>query len=188
MQSHMWRFYHCWSEIEVHLTPWPTNFAMNSFEERRLSSIFIWAVRQGHTDVEWIARELILHARHRGIDGFVTADPAAVSSWLAALDAACVAGVVRFRCVPRITGGMSHTSRPDVPVVPPAQASAPLQSSFDDRFKLVDSKTGEALANRGYAIKRDSGAMEHDRSDAQGFTHRLFNAKYSESVEIYVED
>lgn len=73
------------------------------------------------------------------------------------------------------------------PTASPAQIDvAPSQDDqFDDKFKLVDDETGEALANTDYAIKRASGAIEHGTTDDEGHTHLLNATVAAESVEIY---
>ncbi|MFM0737753.1 PAAR domain-containing protein [Paraburkholderia xenovorans] len=59
---------------------------------------------------------------------------------------------------------------------------------FDDRYVLCGVGSGSPLANTAYAIERQSGALEHGVTDAQGRTHLLTQTLEREPVRIYVED
>jgi uncharacterized Zn-binding protein involved in type VI secretion len=57
---------------------------------------------------------------------------------------------------------------------------------FDDRFILQDAGTGEPIRHAEYAIRRQSGEIEHGTSDADGHTHLLSATANAEVIEIYV--
>lgn len=57
---------------------------------------------------------------------------------------------------------------------------------FDDKFILQDAETGEPISYAEYAIRRESGAIEHGTSDAEGHTHLLSATANAEVIEIYV--
>lgn len=66
--------------------------------------------------------------------------------------------------------------------------SAPLTTQdelFNERFQLLDGETGNPLADVEYAIVRESGEIEHGRTDEEGHTHILSSTAESEHVEIY---
>ncbi|MBB4866542.1 putative Zn-binding protein involved in type VI secretion [Pseudomonas nitritireducens] len=75
--------------------------------------------------------------------------------------------------------GTQHTPAPFTP-------PAPLPNSFQDKFQLVCSQTGEPLPNYPYAIRRANGAMEKGISDDQGFTHMVSCMGEAEKVQILV--
>ncbi|WP_321955322.1 PAAR domain-containing protein [Paraburkholderia bannensis] len=58
---------------------------------------------------------------------------------------------------------------------------------YDDRYILL-SFGNTPLVNTAYAIERESGAVEHGITDAQGHTHLLAQTLESENVRIYVEE
>lgn len=66
-------------------------------------------------------------------------------------------------------------------------AISSLPGYFDDRFQIVDKRSGEPLVNHGYAIKRADGTMEHGITDENGYTH-LTNSRQAEKIELYLED
>ncbi|MDR5765524.1 MULTISPECIES: PAAR domain-containing protein [unclassified Caballeronia] len=66
-----------------------------------------------------------------------------------------------------------------------AFSSAPFPS-FDERFQLLDRKTGEPLANFEYAIERTGGEIEHGVTDENGRTHLLSCTANAESIHIYI--
>jgi uncharacterized Zn-binding protein involved in type VI secretion len=57
---------------------------------------------------------------------------------------------------------------------------------FDDRFILQDAETGEPIPYTEYAIRRQSGEIEHGTTDAEGHTHLLSATAQAEVIEIYV--
>lgn len=57
---------------------------------------------------------------------------------------------------------------------------------FDDKFVLQDVETGEPIPYAEYAIRRESGEIEHGTSDAEGQTHLLSATANAEVIEIYV--
>lgn len=57
---------------------------------------------------------------------------------------------------------------------------------FDDKFILQDADTGKPLAHTEYAIRRESGEIEHGVSDSQGRTHLLSATASAEQIEIFV--
>lgn len=57
---------------------------------------------------------------------------------------------------------------------------------FDDRFVLQDAATGEPIPYAEYAIRRESGEIEHGTSDADGHTHLLSATASAEVIDIYV--
>lgn len=57
---------------------------------------------------------------------------------------------------------------------------------FDELFQLLDSETGEPLANLEYAIERANGEIEHGVTDENGHTHLLSSTVNAESIHIYV--
>jgi uncharacterized Zn-binding protein involved in type VI secretion len=57
---------------------------------------------------------------------------------------------------------------------------------FDDKFILQDAGTGEPIPYAEYAIRRQSGEIEHGTSDADGHTHLLSATANAEVIEIYV--
>jgi uncharacterized Zn-binding protein involved in type VI secretion len=59
---------------------------------------------------------------------------------------------------------------------------------YDDRYVLRGIGSGTPLANTAYAIERESGAVEHGVTDAQGHTHLLAQTVEREHVRVYVED
>jgi uncharacterized Zn-binding protein involved in type VI secretion len=56
----------------------------------------------------------------------------------------------------------------------------------DDKFILQDAGTGEPIPYVEYAIRRQSGEIEHGTSDADGHTHLLSATANAEVIEIYV--
>jgi uncharacterized Zn-binding protein involved in type VI secretion len=58
-------------------------------------------------------------------------------------------------------------------------------SLFDDRFRLVDERTGEPLINVEYAMVRASGEVEYGRTDAEGRTHVLSATVEAECIECF---
>jgi uncharacterized Zn-binding protein involved in type VI secretion len=73
--------------------------------------------------------------------------------------------------------GNQHTPAPFVP-------PAPMPNTFQDRFQLVCSQTGEPLPHYPYVIRRANGAMEKGVSDDQGFTHLVRCVGEAEKVQI----
>lgn len=57
---------------------------------------------------------------------------------------------------------------------------------FDDKFVLQDAETGRPIAHTEYAIRRESGEIEHGVSDAEGRTHLLSATANAEQIEIFV--
>jgi uncharacterized Zn-binding protein involved in type VI secretion len=62
----------------------------------------------------------------------------------------------------------------------------PKNAGFDDKFILVDEVTGDPIAYTEYAIRRESGGVEHGTTDADGHTHLLSSTAKAERIEIYV--
>ena len=60
------------------------------------------------------------------------------------------------------------------------------EHQFNDKFILQDAETGEPIAHAEYAIRRESGEIEHGTSDADGHTHLLSATASAELIEIYV--
>jgi uncharacterized Zn-binding protein involved in type VI secretion len=56
---------------------------------------------------------------------------------------------------------------------------------YDDTFILQDAATGEPIPYAEYAIRRQSGEIEHGTSDADGHTHLLSSTANAEVIEIY---
>lgn len=67
-----------------------------------------------------------------------------------------------------------------------AEGSAQVSALFNDRFQLVSGDTEAPLAGIEYAIVRESGAIEHGTTDANGCTHLLSSTESSEIVEIFM--
>lgn len=61
----------------------------------------------------------------------------------------------------------------------------PGSSEFDERFQLIDHATGFPLKDTEYAVMRGNGAIEHGRTDENGYTHLLSQTVESERVKIY---
>lgn len=59
-------------------------------------------------------------------------------------------------------------------------------NQFDDKFTLLDAVTGNPIPYTEYAIRRESGEIEHGTSDAEGHTHLLSATASAEVIEIYV--
>lgn len=57
---------------------------------------------------------------------------------------------------------------------------------YDEKFQLMDGKSGLPLGNVEYAIVRQTGAIEHGSTDASGYTHLLSSTQKSEIVDIYI--
>jgi uncharacterized Zn-binding protein involved in type VI secretion len=72
------------------------------------------------------------------------------------------------------------------PSINAASTNAPPRHQFDDKFILQDAETGELIANVEYAIRRQSGEIEHGTSDADGHTHLLSATANAEVIEIYI--
>jgi hypothetical protein len=51
---------------------------------------------------------------------------------------------------------------------------------------LQDAETGQPIPHAEYAVRRESGAIEHGTSDADGHTHLLSATASAELIEIYV--
>lgn len=66
------------------------------------------------------------------------------------------------------------------------QSAAPSSSQFDDRFILVDAATGRAIVCAEYAIRRETGEIEHGVSDEKGHTHLLSATARAELIQIYI--
>lgn len=84
---------------------------------------------------------------------------------------------------------------PNIAVVIPAASSSvnaamsaakASMNQFDDKFVLVDAVTGDPIPYTEYAIRRESGEIEHGTSDAEGHTHLLSSTASAEVIEIYV--
>nr|WP_088968453.1 PAAR domain-containing protein [Vogesella sp. LIG4] len=76
------------------------------------------------------------------------------------------------------------------PTLPAARALIPAATGspqFDERFKLVDAESGQPLVDLAYAIERESGEIEHGRTDADGCTHLLSATTMTEKISLYVE-
>ena len=56
---------------------------------------------------------------------------------------------------------------------------------YDEKFQLLDTHTGEPLANAEYAIERANGDVEHGVTNANGYTHRLSMTDSAEEINIY---
>jgi type VI secretion system secreted protein VgrG len=67
-----------------------------------------------------------------------------------------------------------------------AMAAAVATTLFDDKFKLLDNKTGQPLTQTDYAVKRASGDIEHGTTDDVGHTHLLSSIAKSESIAIFI--
>lgn len=61
-----------------------------------------------------------------------------------------------------------------------------IASQFDEKFILQDAGTGKPIPYAEYAIRRQSGEIEHGTSDADGHTHLLSATANAEAVEIFV--
>lgn len=72
---------------------------------------------------------------------------------------------------------------PDGRPLPPAPRSA----SYDDRYVLVEQRTGGLIANAAYAIERASGTIEHGVTDSAGRTHLLSTLAQAEAIAVYLE-
>ncbi|HUE92617.1 PAAR domain-containing protein [Pseudomonas sp.] len=79
--------------------------------------------------------------------------------------------------------GNSGGGAPFIPVTP-----LNIQAAFNDRFQLLDSRSGRPLAHRNYAVKHEDGRLEYGQSDDQGFTSLIINPSRAETIEIYIED
>jgi uncharacterized protein (DUF2345 family) len=58
---------------------------------------------------------------------------------------------------------------------------------YDEKFQLLDTHTGEPLANAEYAIERANGDVEHGVTDANGYTHCLSMTDSAEEIDIYCD-
>jgi uncharacterized Zn-binding protein involved in type VI secretion len=67
-----------------------------------------------------------------------------------------------------------------------AAVTQPTHFLFDDKFVLQDADTGIPMAHTEYAIRRESGEIEHGVSDAEGRTHLLSATANAEQIEIFV--
>lgn len=79
--------------------------------------------------------------------------------------------------------GSSGGGAPFTPVAP-----LNIQAAFNDRFQLVDKRSGRPLTYRNYAIKREDGRFEYGQSDENGFTKLVTHSARAEAIEIYIED
>lgn len=61
-----------------------------------------------------------------------------------------------------------------------------MERRFNDRFVLLDDVSGQPLVQAEYAIKRESGELEHGTTDEEGHTHLLSETAQAEAIEIYV--
>lgn len=59
-------------------------------------------------------------------------------------------------------------------------------NQFDEKFKLLDAETGRPIPNAEYAIRRQSGKIEHGTTDVEGHTHLLSTTASAEVIEIFV--
>ncbi|WP_353936157.1 PAAR domain-containing protein [uncultured Herbaspirillum sp.] len=66
----------------------------------------------------------------------------------------------------------------------PLKKGAP--EGYDERFLLINSQTGEPLANAEYAIERGTGEIEHGITNQYGQTHLVSATSHSETVHIYI--
>lgn len=57
---------------------------------------------------------------------------------------------------------------------------------FDDKFILLDAATGKPIVCTEYAIRRETGDIEHGISDEKGQTHLLSATASAEVIEIYI--
>ncbi|MFI8744373.1 PAAR domain-containing protein [Pseudomonas sp. NPDC077186] len=79
--------------------------------------------------------------------------------------------------------GNSGGGAPFTPVAP-----LNIQAAFNDRFQLVDKRSGRPLTYRNYVIKREDGRFEYGQSDENGFTKLVTHSVRAETIEIYIED
>ncbi|WP_233863503.1 PAAR domain-containing protein [Paraburkholderia adhaesiva] len=56
----------------------------------------------------------------------------------------------------------------------------------DEKFQLLDGKSGQPLGHVEYAIVRQTGAIEQGVTDAGGYTHLLSSTLESEMIDIYM--
>jgi uncharacterized Zn-binding protein involved in type VI secretion len=75
------------------------------------------------------------------------------------------------------------TTSPSINVLSPGKLN---EAHFDDKFTLVDADTGSPIPYAEYAIRRQSGEVEHGTSDAHGHTHLLSATANAETIVIYV--
>jgi uncharacterized Zn-binding protein involved in type VI secretion len=66
-------------------------------------------------------------------------------------------------------------------------ADKEVAAQFDDRFFLLSAMTGEPLAFVEYALRRESGELEHGTTDEGGLTHMLSATTTAEVIDIYVQ-
>jgi type VI secretion system secreted protein VgrG len=57
---------------------------------------------------------------------------------------------------------------------------------FDDKYKLLDTKTGQPLSQTDYAVKRATGETEHGTTDDEGRTHLLTSVAASEHIQLFI--
>ena len=67
-----------------------------------------------------------------------------------------------------------------------SRVAQPTNYLFDDKFVLQDAETGKPITHTEYAIRRESGEIEHGVSDAEGRTHLLSATANAEQIEIFV--
>jgi uncharacterized Zn-binding protein involved in type VI secretion len=119
---------------------------------------------------------------------------------LAGMKTACGAVLIasQFTDVVEFGGGnsaASNAAKRAIPAISPARAASSSGDTreassaarqFDDRFILQDAETGMPIAHAEYAIRRESGEIEHGVSDAKGRTHLLSVTVSAEQIEIFV--
>lgn len=79
--------------------------------------------------------------------------------------------------------GNSGGGAPFTPVLP-----LNIQAAFNDRFQLLDRRSGRPLTHRNYAVKHEDGRYEYGQSDEHGFTNLVTHSVHAETIEIYIED
>ncbi|WP_309328747.1 PAAR domain-containing protein [Silvimonas sp.] len=58
-------------------------------------------------------------------------------------------------------------------------------ATYNDRFQLLDDHTGQPLAGTEYAVRRETGEIEHGVTDSQGYTHLVDDQDNPEEVIFY---
>lgn len=171
--------------------------------------VVIEASQTSHTHGKGIARvgdQVTCPKRGHGTTVIVTGDPTMVIDGKPAArhgdKCACGATLISSQAVSTVGGTASSSPQAAGAQQGPA-SPAPLMrvddatgllvldypataAEFDDKFKLLDDESGQALRNTEYAIKRASGSLEHGVTDDQGHTHLLSSTAATETVDIYV--
>lgn len=120
---------------------------------------------------------------------------------LAGMHTACGAVLIasQFTDIVECGGGgaaANSAAKCSRPVVASFAASANLDAAstnaetivpqFDEKFILQDAGTGKPIPYAEYAIRRQSGEIEHGTSNADGHTHLLSATANAEAIEIFV--